>query len=823
MNISRKSALFGFFAFLALAVLVGAVGVVRPQPGRAVVEVARFGSGVRLLPNRTAFSFGPLAQRIELLREDGRALLEAQVVFPQTDGSSVSADVLISVTGGGALPFSARAVRDRGLERALGDWVRETVVPSFGAQHLVGDTELWQSVFPDDAALSIPDLQPILDDRLSEVDVRKVEIRPTADPRGIRAVARAEVARRTTGRGRLILLGLDALDWRLIDELMRKELMPTMAELVASGSHAVLDVPPPLISPVVWTTIATGATPDVHGVLDFLESDPETGQPRPVSTASRKAAAVWEMAAAAGLTTSVIGWWATFPAQAPPGCTVYSDRLTEQLLGLEADAPGIAAPPEAAEVVKGFVLRGSDMTAAMLAPFARVSDAELAAQRQKRESFGDLVGGLATLVAATSTVERLTAHELDRGTEIVLSYLEGTDTVGHLFAPHRPPPQKTVPANETQRFGQVVDRYYAHVDDWLANVVANMGSDDTLVIVSDHGFTWGKDRPPVAAGVHTPTAALWHRPEGAFLAVGPGIQHDTKRQRLGVIDIAPVLLALAGLPPSQEMTGAVPDWLLTTEGTTAPSSFHRVNYASLLPREAPPKIELPQEAKEEELAKLRALGYVASDEPPAAPGRAPSPMAPRPVADRAEARRLTNQGTSEVAAGKRAQAEQTFRRAIAADPDYAVPYFNLSMMYRKDGRFDDADTEFWKAIELGVADREMAVVRLALDYRQRGDSERALQAFNEGLKRLPRSALIWLNTGVYLGELRRFDEARRCLERSIRIDPKNPKAHANLATALLEFGDREGARRALAEAVRLDPENQQLRSELKRLGGAGDR
>ena len=143
-------------------------------------------------------------------------------------------------------------------------------------------------------------------------------------------------------------------------------------------------------------------------------------------------------------------------------------------------------------------------------------------------------------------------------------------------------------------------------------------------------------------------------------------------------------------------------------------------------------------------------------------------------------------------------------------------------MYRKDGRFDESDEEFWKAIDLGIADREMAVVRLALDYRERGNSDRALQVFNEGLKRLPGSALMWLNTGVYLGELGRFAESRRCLERAIRLAPDNPRAYANLAAARLELGDREGARRALAEAVRLDPSNEELRTELNRLGGPGD-
>jgi Tfp pilus assembly protein PilF len=301
--------------------------------------------------------------------------------------------------------------------------------------------------------------------------------------------------------------------------------------------------------------------------------------------------------------------------------------------------------------------------------------------------------------------------------------------------------------------------------------------------------------------------------------VGPGIPHTPRRQHLGVIDVAPTVLALAGLPPAVEMPGSVPSWLMSPDGSRVTPTEGRVNYASLLPRKAPPKIDLPQEAKDEELAKLRALGYVASDGPARVTDRPSTPVPNRPVVDRAEARRLTNRGTSQVATGERAQAETTFRQAIAADPNYAAPYYNLSLMYRKDGRLDAADEEFWKAIELGVADREMAVVRLALDYRERGESDRAVQVFNEGLKRLPRSAIIWLNTGVFLGELGRFAESRRCLERAVKLEPDNPRAFANLAAACLELGDRAGARRALAEAVRLDPDNEQLRAELKRLGG----
>ena len=132
---------------------------------------------------------------------------------------------------------------------------------------------------------------------------------------------------------------------------------------------------------------------------------------------------------------------------------------------------------------------------------------------------------------------------------------------------------------------------------------------------------------------------------------------------------------------------------------------------------------------------------------------------------------------------------------------------------------DGSDREFWRAVDDGLPDVEMAITRLALDYRQRHDAARAIAAFTEGTRRFPEGAQIWLNFGVYLGELSRFAEARRCLEKAVVLDPNNPSAHLNLAVALLHLNETEAARRSLATAVRLDPTNEQARDELERLGG----
>ncbi len=210
-----------------------------------------------------------------------------------------------------------------------------------------------------------------------------------------------------------------------------------------------------------------------------------------------------------------------------------------------------------------------------------------------------------------------------------------------------------------------------------------------------------------------------------------------------------------------------------------------------------------------------------SSQPALAPVAAPAPLPvpATPVADRAEARRLSNLAISQASSGEVTQAEQTFRKAIAADPSYSSAYYSLSVLLRKQGRLEEADAAFWMSVRLGVRDREMAVVRLALDYQQRGMPDKAEEVFAEGRRTLPDSALVWLNSGVYLGEQGRFEEAARYLQRAAQLDPSKPTAFKNLGVALLNLGDREGARAALTRAAALDPADEAVRAQLAALGG----
>ena len=797
-----------------LAVLLATSVVVPPGDG-VVVTVSRFGEAVTVLPARPAWAPLLLARRVTVAREGRDAVVEASLKVPLAGGSVLPVRARLLVTGSGALPVSAAAVRVRGWETAWGEWLQSHLaLDAAAAQRALEGSAAWHEIFPD-AARGPLDVTASLVPGFAPLELRRAELAAEPDDALVRAAARASLQRLAKRDGRLVVIGLDALDWSLVDELVRRGVMPNLGRLLARGAAAVQSSPPPLLSPLIWTSIATGVTAGVHGVLDFVDRDPGSGEVRPISSAARKAPAIWEMAAAAGRSSAVVGWWATFPAQAPPNGAVYSDRLTEQLMGLEAALPGLADPAEAAAVARRLVLRGSEVTPAMLAPVLAVSAAELAAVPPSGAAWDEPVGGLARLMAATISAQRLTDYELERGTETVFTYLEGTDTVGHLFGAYRAPALPSADPALARRFAGVVDRYHAFVDGWLGRVAARLGPSDTMVVVSDHGFTWGSDRPAVASGAHTRTAVYWHRPHGLFLAVGGGVRRTPVRESLGMLDVTPCLLALAGLPQGSEMPGRVPAWLLAEP---LPVETPRVDWGRLVPRETPATVELPAEARAEELAKLRALGYLGGDSGPAptgAPGAAPAATR---GSDVTEARRLNNLGITRAQSGDRRGAEEAFLGAIAADAGYAPSHYALAMLLREEGRYDEADASLWRAVDLGLGDPPSALIRVAGDYRRRGELARAAAVLAEGCRRLPDSGSLWARAGALAGERGAYAEARADLERAVALTPDDADAWRNLASAQTALGDRAGARRSLEQVLRLAPGDAEARRRLAQSG-----
>jgi predicted AlkP superfamily phosphohydrolase/phosphomutase len=70
---------------------------------------------------------------------------------------------------------------------------------------------------------------------------------------------------------KIIFLGLDGFDPRVTEKLMAEGKLPNLKKLAETGSYTRLRTTFPALSPVAWSTFATGVNPAKHNIFDFLD------------------------------------------------------------------------------------------------------------------------------------------------------------------------------------------------------------------------------------------------------------------------------------------------------------------------------------------------------------------------------------------------------------------------------------------------------------------------------------------------------------------------------------------------------------------------
>ena len=357
------------------------------------------------------------------------------------------------------------------------------------------------------------------------------------------------------GKHPVLWLGLDGLDFEVLDRLAEAGKMPNWKRLAGEGFTARLTSFAPLISPILWTTAATGVAPEVHRVLDFQEVDPKTGTKVPISGFSRAVPAVWNIASAAGRKVGVVGWWATHPAEEVNGFFI-SDHATP-ILFEKLSLAGASFPAALEQGVAQVLERDGKITAADLAPYLDVPQAEIEGALSSGAGMENPIGALKRILAATRVGQRTAADLYDRNfPDLLAFYLEGTDEIGHVFAASTPPKLPCARDEDLARYGRVVATYYAAIDGILGQWMKRADEDSaTLIVHSDHGFKWGGDRPCGFASGNWTTAAFWHRLDGVFAAWGARVRPAQPRGNARLFDVAPTVLALLDLPAVDGMPG----------------------------------------------------------------------------------------------------------------------------------------------------------------------------------------------------------------------------------------------------------------------------
>jgi predicted AlkP superfamily phosphohydrolase/phosphomutase len=112
---------------------------------------------------------------------------------------------------------------------------------------------------------------------------------------------------------KVLVLGIDGMDPHLLKKYMDQGLMPNTKKFLEMGS-ANKDYEmiggQPTVTPPMWTTLGTGATPRVHGITGYYRHNPEDKSILEYNFASTgcHAEQMWNVTAEAGLKTLVWHW-----------------------------------------------------------------------------------------------------------------------------------------------------------------------------------------------------------------------------------------------------------------------------------------------------------------------------------------------------------------------------------------------------------------------------------------------------------------------------------------------------------------------------------
>ncbi len=609
---------------------------------------------------------------------------------------------------------------------------------------------------------------------------------------------------------RVLLLGLDGADWDTIDPLLRAGRLPNLARLIENGARGPLRSYDPMISPLLWTTMVTGVGPDAHGVADFQALDPASGRRVPITSRFRRVKALWNILSDAGRSSAFVAWWASYPAEKVEGVQV-SNLVVFQTLRPRAPgsvAPaGITYPAGYFDEILPALRTAADLTYEEVVPILHIGRAEFAdglatvlkprpsdEEAENRKMAQQPVPLAISILAGSKNYAAIASDLAQRRLDLTAVYFEGIDMMGHRFQHCLPPRMAICPEEDFRRYRDAVTGFYARQDDLIGQIVRAAGPETTVMVVSDHGFKSGADRPLEVLPFTTQQPVEWHRENGILILSGPGARRARLGPRATLFDIAPTLLYLLGLPASEEMPGrvlleAIDPGIAAAHPVRTIPSYERLGAPRDTLVAAGPGV---REAEEELLDNLRALGYIGGDA-----GGAPHDGGPETAA-------------APWAAGVKAPPAATLPApAPSAGPGADTQVFyhrNLATYFMKRKDYAGAAKQLRLANERQKLPKNYQLLSEA--YLGMGQPQQAIAALEEGLRTLdsmdPESVLWIVQVGLSGpgGRQAALDAMRRWADRTA----TRPGLDDAIAGLLLEdAGDREGAAALYWKSLAADP------------------
>jgi choline-sulfatase len=422
----------------------------------------------------------------------------------------------------------------------------------------------------------------------------------------------------------------------------------------------------------------------------------------------------------------------------------------------------------------------------------------------------------------------------------------------HLFEPHAPYGDPSSGRPVSARYDDEV----AEADRQAGRLMAALGSEaeSTLVaITADHGEAFG-EHGEVSHSVFVYDTTL----QVPLVVAGPGVARSVVKTAVGLVDLAPTLLARLGVSrfdsDGADLAAAL------AGGEPAPRELYAESFAPLLDfgwsplrtvrsgrfkyvaapqpelfdiaadpgesrnlaaseqrqalelqqradRISPPTLAVTNPVDPEAAARLQALGYTSGG--PAAPAAGHAD----PKDKRELAARIARVTSGDLAGPA---LRRTLEQILVDDPKNPQAHLRLGYVMLEASQCAGAEAHFRAAIagHLPGADAYLGLAACQAAARQ---VDAAAATLRQAEAAEPDNPVVVANRGVLLSDAGRAAEAVPLLKRALTLDPEFHEARFNLALAYLRAGDRSSAALEARDLLRRLPADAPQRREVQRL------
>jgi tetratricopeptide (TPR) repeat protein len=568
---------------------------------------------------------------------------------------------------------------------------------------------------------------------------------------------------------KVLLIGWDSADWKIVNPLLEAGLMPALDQLINQGVMGNIGTLVPALSPMLWNSIATGKLAQKHGILGFVEPRPDGSGIRPVSSTSRKCKAIWNILSQAGLRSNVVGWFASHPAEPINGACVSNQFCMPPVGQMEnwPITPQSVHPEPLAQELAQFRVHPLEITGAHLQPFIpRGADIDQTSKPEQRR-----LDALRKHLAECASVHAIATWLMENEPwDFMAVYYNALDIIGHYFMPFHPPRMEEVGQREFEIYKDVVTGAYRFHDMMLERLLQLAGPKTTVILLSDHGFLSDQLRPRPGTSAFDDPAA-WHRSHGIFCMKGPGVLADERIYGGSLLDVVPTILTVFGLPVGEDMDGKA-----LIQSFETPPKIERIPTWETVPGEAgmhPSDLRQDPVAAQQALQQLVELGYI---QPPDADAQKTVGQ----VVDNLQ----FHLGLSLLEYGSPSEATKIFEGLLSTHPEDKLYAFPLAQAYFKAGNLPQARALLERFLDLNESSPAMQLLLGSL-LEAEGHTEAALVHLCKAEELAPTMPQIYLRLGSAYLATRQFKQAEGSFRKVLEIDNDHAQACYGLSVALM--------------------------------------